>query len=99
MTKNKKFEESKNKIELLKEDAEEAKQAQTEMDKLTKAITGKKRKRDYNEYLDNLKERYAKDEDDNGEIDDAEFEKIKSTLGKKKEKKGKTKSKSKSKGK
>ena len=99
LTKNKKFEESKNKIELLKEDAEEAKQAQTEMDKLTKAITGKKRKRDYNEYLDNLKERYAKDEDDNGEIDDAEFEKIKSTLGKKKEKKGKTKSKSKSKGK
>ena len=99
LTKNKKFEESKNKVELLKEDAEEAKEAQTEMEKLTKAIMGKKRKRNYNEYLDNLKERYAKDEDDNGEIDDAEFEKIKSNIGKKKEKKAKSKSKSKSKGK
>ena len=49
--------------------------------------------------MDNLKERYAKDEDDNGEIDDAEFEKIKSNIGKKKEKKAKSKSKSKSKGK
>ena len=100
LTKNKKFEESKNKVQLLKEDAEEAKEAAQEMEKLTKAIMGKKRKRNYNEYLDNLKERYAKDEDDNGEIDDAEFEKIKSTIGKKgKEKKGKSKSKSKSKGK
>jgi curved DNA-binding protein CbpA len=100
LTKNKKFEESKDKVQLLKEDAEEAKEAAQEMEKLTKAIMGKKRKRNYNEYLDNLKERYAKDEDDNGEIDDDEFEKIKSTIGKKgKEKKGKSKSKSKSKGK
>ena len=95
LNKNKKFEESKNKVQLIKIDAEEAKEAEKEMDILTKAIVGKKRKRNYNEYLDNLKERYAKDEDDNGEIDDAEFEKIKSTLGKK----SKTKSKSKSKGK
>ena len=64
-----------------------------------KNINEKKVEGNNKEYLDNLKERYAKDEDDNGEIDDAEFEKIKSTLGKKKEKKGKTKSKSKSKGK
>ena len=100
LTKNKKFDESRNKVQLLKVDAEEAKEAEEQMDKLTKAIMGKKRKRNYNEYLDNLKERYAKDDDDNGEIDDAEFEKIKSTIGKKgKEKKGKTKSKSKSKGK
>jgi len=100
LTKNKKFEESKDKVQLLKEDAEEAKEAAQEMEKLTKAIMGKKRKRNYNEYLDNLKERYAKDEDDNEEIDDDEFEKIKSTIGKKgKEKKGKSKSKSKSKGK
>ena len=95
LNKNKKFEESKNKVQLIKIDAEEAKEAEKEMDILTKAIVGKKRKRNYNEYLDNLKERYAKDEDDEGEIDDAEFEKIKSTLGKK----SKTKSKSKSKGK
>lgn len=95
LNKNKKFEESKNKVQLIKIDAEEAKEAEKEMDILTKAIVGKKRKRNYNEYLDNLKERYAKDEDDEGEIDDAEFEKIKSTLGKK----SKTKSKSKNKGK
>jgi DnaJ family protein C protein 9 len=100
LNKNKKFEESKNKVQLIKIDVEEAKEAEKEMDILTKAIVGKKRKRNYNEYLDNLKERYAKDEDDEGEIDDAEFEKIKSTIGKKgKEKKGKSKSKSKSKGK
>ena len=97
LTKTKKFDESKNTVELLKEDAEEAKQAEKEMDMLTKAIIGNKRKRNFNNYLDNLKERYAKDEDDDGDIDDAEFEKIKSTMGKKK--KAKSKSKSKSKGK
>ena len=97
LTKTKKFDESKNKVELLKEDEEEAKQAEKEMDNLTKAIIGNKRKRNFNNYLDNLKERYAKDEEDDGDIDDAEFEKIKSSMGKKK--KNKSKSKSKSKGK
>ena len=97
MDKTKKFDESKNKVELLKEDAEEAKQAEKEMDMLTKAIIGNKRKRNFNNYLDNLKERYAKDEDDDGDIDDAEFEKIKSTIGKKKKTKSKSKSKSKGK--
>jgi len=97
LNKNKKFDESKDKVQLLKEDAEEAKEAEKEMDLLTKAITGKKRKRDYNAYLDNLKERYAKDEDDNGDIDDDEFEKIKSSMGKKAKTKSKSKSKSKGK--
>ena len=97
LTKTKKFDESKDKVELLKVDAEEAKQAEKEMDLLTKAIIGNKRKRDFNNYLDNLKERYAKDEDDEGEIDDAEFEKIKNTMGKKKKNKSKNKSKSKGK--
>ena len=97
LNKNKKFEESKNKVQLIKIDAEEAKEAEKEMDILTKAIVGKKRKRNYNEYLDNLKERYAKDEDDEGEIDDAEFEKIKSTLGKKSKTKSKSKNKKKKK--
>ena len=97
LTKTKKFDETKNKVELLKEDAEEAKQAEKEMDNLTKAIIGNKRKRNFSNYLDNLKERYAKDEDDDGEIDDAEFEKIKSTMGKKKKTKSKSKSKSKGK--
>ena len=97
LTKTKKFDETKNKVELLKEDAEEAKQAEKEMDNLTKAIIGNKRKRNFSNYLDNLKERYAKDEEDDGEIDDAEFEKIKSTMGKKKKTKSKSKSKSKGK--
>ena len=97
LTKTKKFDETKNKVELLKEDAEEAKQAEKEMDNLTKAIIGNKRKRNFNNYLDNLKERYAKDEDDDGDIDDAEFEKIKNSMGKKKKTKSKSKSKSKGK--
>ena len=97
LTKTKKFDETKNKVELLKEDAEEAKEAEKEMDNLTKAIIGNKRKRNFSNYLDNLKERYAKDEDDDGEIDDAEFEKIKSTMDKKKKTKSKSKSKSKGK--
>ena len=97
LTKTKKFDETKNKVELLKEDAEEAKEAEKEMDNLTKAIIGNKRKRNFSNYLDNLKERYAKDEEDDGEIDDAEFEKIKSTMGKKKKTKSKSKSKSKGK--
>jgi DnaJ family protein C protein 9 len=97
LTKTKKFDETKNKVELLKEDAEEAKQAEKEMDNLTKAIIGNKRKRNFSNYLDILKERYAKDEDDDGEIDDAEFEKIKSSMDKKKKTKSKSKSKSKGK--
>ena len=97
LTKTKKFDETKNKVELLKEDAEEAKEAQKEMDNLTKAIIGNKRKRNFSNYLDNLKERYAKDEEDDGEIDDAEFEKIKSSMDKKKKTKSKSKSKSKGK--
>jgi DnaJ family protein C protein 9 len=44
LTKTKKFDETKNKVELLKEDAEEAKEAEKEMDNLTKAIIGNKRK-------------------------------------------------------
>ena len=97
LTKTKKFDETKNKVELLKEDAEEAKEAEKEMNNLTKAIIGNKRKRNFSNYLDNLKERYAKDEDDDGEIDDAEFEKIKSSMDKKKKTKSKSKSKSKGK--
>ncbi len=97
LTKTKKFDETKNKVELLEEDAEEAKEAEKEMDNLTKAIIGNKRKRNFSNYLDNLKERYAKDEDDDGEIDDAEFEKIKSSMDKKKKTKSKSKSKSKGK--
>lgn len=88
LKKNKKFEETNNKVKLLKEDKEEAKEASETLDKLTKQIMGKKRKRNYNEYLDNLKNKYAKDEEDDGEIDEEEFQKISKTINKK-SKKGK----------
>ena len=83
LKKNKKFEDSKDKVKLIKEDLNEAKEANETLDKLTKQIMGKKRKRNYNEYLDNLKNKYAKDDEDNGEIDEEEFQKISKTLKKK----------------
>ena len=83
LKKNKKFEDSKDKVKLLKEDPNEAKEANETLDKLTKQIMGKKRKRNYNEYLDNLKNKYAKYDEDNGEIDEEEFQKISKTLKKK----------------
>ena len=83
LKKNKKFEDTKNKVKLIKEDTEEAEEAAETLDKLTQQIMGKKRKRNYNEYLDNLKNKYAKDEDDNGEIDEEEFQKISRSINKK----------------
>ena len=83
LKKNKKFEDSKDKVKLIKEDPNEAKEANETLDKLTKQIMGKKRKRNYNEYLDNLKNKYAKDDEDNGEIDEEKFQKISKTLKKK----------------
>ena len=83
LKKNKKFEDSKDKIKLLKEDAEEVKESSEMLDKLTKQIMGNKRKRNCDEYLDKLKNKYAKDEEDNGEIDEEEFQKISEKLNKK----------------
>ena len=91
LKKNKKYEDSKDNVQLMKEDPKEVKEANEELDKLTKQITGKKRKRNYNEYLDDLKNRYAKDEEDNGEIDEEEFQKISKSLNKKGGKKSKSK--------
>jgi len=90
LKKNKKYEDSKDNIRLIKEDPNETKEANEELDKLTKQIMERKRKRDFNQYLDNLKNKYAKDEEDIGEIDEEEFKKIAKTLnikGKKKNKK------------
>ena len=91
LKKNKKFEDSKDNVKLIKEDKEEAKEASETLDKLTKQITGKKRKRNCNEYLENLKNKYAKDEEDNGEMDEEEFQKISKSLGKKNQGKKKSK--------
>ena len=95
LKKNKKFEDSKDKVKLIKEDENEAKEASETLDKLSKQIMGKKRKRNCDEYLDNLKKKYAKDEEDNGEIDEEEFQKISKSIGQKKEGAKKSKSKSK----
>ena len=95
LKKNKKFEDSKDNVKLIKEDENEAKEASETLDKLSKQIMGKKRKRNCDEYLDNLKKKYAKDEEDNGEIDEEEFQKISKSIGKKKEGAKKSKSKSK----
>ena len=91
LKKNKKFEDSKDKVKLIKEDKEEAKEASETLDKLTKQIMGNKRKRNCDEYLDKLKDKYAKDEEDNGEMDEEEFQKIAKTLGKKNQGKKKAK--------
>lgn len=91
LKKNKKYEDSKDNVKLIKEDPDEAKEANEELDKLTKQIMGKKRKRNYGEYLDKLKNKYAKDEEDNGEIDEEEFQKISKTIKKKEGKKSKSK--------
>ncbi len=93
LKKNKKFEDSKDNVKLLKEDAEEAKEANETLDKLTKQIIGKKRNRNCDEYLDKLKNKYAKDEEDNGEIDEEEFQKISKKLNKKGQGRKKSKSK------
>ena len=84
LKKNKKYEDSKDKVNLLKEDEKETKEAKETLDKFTKQIMGKKTKRHCKEYLDNLKIKYAKDEEDNGEIDEEEFQKIKKKIDKKK---------------
>ena len=84
LKKNKKYEDSKDKVNLLKEDEKETKEASETLDKLTKQIMGKKTKRNYDEYLDKLKNKYAKEDEDEGEIDEEEFQKIKKTMEKKK---------------
>ena len=87
LKKNKKFEDSKDNVKLIKEVPNEVKEANETLDKLSKQIMGKKRKRNFNEYLDNLKNKYAKDDEDNGEMDEEEFQKIAKSLNKKKSKK------------
>ena len=91
LKKNKKYEDSKDKVILLKEDEKETKEANETLDKLTKQIMGKKTKRHDKVFLDNLRIKYAKDIVDKGEIDEEEFQKIKNKIekemGKKKTKK------------
>ena len=95
LKKNKKFEETKNKIILLKENNKEKKEAQKIFDKLTNQIITKHKKRNYNDYLECLAtKKYGLkfDEDvkqENSKISEEDFQKISNTLNKEKKEKNK----------
>ena len=97
LKKNKNFEETKNKIKLLKEDSCEKKEAEETLDKLTKQIMLNKKKRNYNDYLNGLAKKYGKNDgneeqgEENQEISEEEFQKISNRLNKNKKKKNKKK--------
>ena len=95
LKKNKNYEESKNNIILLKEDAKEAKEAQETLNKLSQQIMLNKKKRNYDDYLGMLMNKYC-DEDEKEDfvdIPDEEFEKIANDMknGKKSGKNGSNK--------
>lgn len=92
LKKNRKFEETRKKIKLLKEDNYEKKDAKETLDKLTKQITKNQKKRNYNDYLEGLAKKYGGkyDEDEkkeNNEIIEEEFKKISDRLNKHKKRK------------
>ena len=93
LKKNKNYEETKDKIKLLKEDKNEEKEAEEALDKLTKQIMDNKKRRNYNDYLAGLANKYGGNEnggqEDNYEISEEEFQKISNRL--KEGKKGKNK--------
>ena len=97
LKKNKNFEETKNKIKLLKDDSCEKKEAEETLDKLTKQIMLNKKKRNYNDYLNGLAKKYGKNDgneeqgEENQEISEEEFQKISHRLNKNKKKKNKKK--------
>ena len=91
------FEISKNKIKLLKQGKEaekEAKEAEEEMDKLTKAIMLNNKKRQQNDILEIFAKKYCGNKagfNENFDINDEEFEKMRKNICKKKGKTGKRK--------
>ena len=90
LRRNKKFEETKNKIKKLKEDQEEKKEAKKTLDKLTKQIMLRNKKRNYNDYLDGLANKYRDEDNDeyeNNDISEEEFQKIAKRLKKHKKNK------------
>ena len=91
LKKNKNYEESKNKIKLLKEDQKEKEEAKETLDKLTKQIILNKKKRNYNDYLDGLAKKYGGEEEEYNEINEEEFQKIANRLNKGKKQKNKKK--------
>lgn len=102
LKKNKNYEATKSKIHLLKEDKQEEEEAKKELEKLTQQIMLNKKKRNFNDYLDGLTEKYVKkfkndedgedfEEEQNKEISEEEFQKIANKLNGNKKKKNKRK--------
>ena len=87
LTKNKMFEMTKNKIQKLKEEQDEKDEAIEIMDKLTRQIVNNNKKRNYNDYLEGLANKYRDRNDDgseNNDISEEEFQKIAKRLKRKK---------------
>ena len=59
LIKNNKYEETINKIKLIKDDINERKEAEETLDKLSKQIILNKKKRNYNDYLNGLAKKYG----------------------------------------
>ena len=94
LKKNKNYEYSKNKIKLLKEDQKEQKEAKETLDKLTQQIMLNQKKRNFNDYLNGLANKYGKNDiseegDNHEEISEEEFQKISNRLNKEKKKRNK----------
>mgnify|MGYP002626277570 CR=1 FL=1 len=94
LKKNKNYENSKNKIKLLKEDEKEKNEAKETLDKLTQQIMLNQKKRNFNDYLDSLANKYGKSDineesDIHEEISEEEFQKISNRLNKDKKKRNK----------
>ena len=96
LKKNKNYEYSKNKVKLLKEDLKEQKEAKETLDKLTQQIMLNQKKRNFNDYLDSLANKYGKNDIDIDEegfnhenISEEEFQKFYNGLNKEKKKRNK----------
>ena len=78
LKKNKNYEDSSNQISLLKEDEKEAKEAQETLNKLSQQIMLNKKKRNYDDYLGMLMNKYCGEDEkeDFQDIPDEEFERI-----------------------
>ena len=92
LKKNQKYEKTKNNINLIKEIEDEKEEAEETLDKLTKQIMINKKKRNYNDYLQGLANKFGDGEKmEDNEISEEEFQKISNRLNKGKKKKNKKK--------
>ena len=94
LKKNDKYDKTKDNIKLIKELEDEKEEAEKIYDKLTKQIMINKKKRNYNDYLKELANKYGEGDnniEENNEISEEEFKKISNKLNKGKKGKNKRK--------